>query len=302
MKTEKDILIKKWLNDELSPEEFEAFKQLDDYDAYIKISENAKHFKAPHYDQKTALKQLNFATSSHKETSKRKVLKYVAAVAALAIVVFTLFKTFNTTSDLQSFETSTAITKSVQLPDESKVSLNANSNLTYNKGQWNQNRKLKLHGEALFEVEKGKTFVVNTPHANVEVLGTVFNVKSRDYIFEVTCFEGSVKVSLDDQSYVLNPKDNLVIDDENILITPFKSTEPDWKSGKTIIDSKSLDIVLKEFQHYYDVNFDTSNIDTSKIYSGSFSHNDLKIALNSITLPLEFTYTKKGDTIILSNK
>ncbi|MBS3738501.1 FecR family protein [Mesohalobacter halotolerans] len=302
MKPDKEILIKKWLNDELSPEEFEMFKKLDKYEEYIKISDRAKHFKAPHYNQKVEFEKLNFATSSQKKSSNLKVFKYVAAVAAIAIIAFTLFQTLNTTTNLQSFATSTAKTKSVQLPDQSKVSLNANSNLTYNKDEWYKERQLQLNGEALFKVKKGQKFVVNTAYANVEVLGTVFNVKSRDYIFEVSCFEGSVKVYLKGQSYVLKPKDNLVIDHENILITQFSSAQPDWKTNKTIIDSKSLDIVLKEFQNYYDVNFDASNIDTSTIYSGSFSHNDLKIALNSITLPLGYTYTKQGNTIILSNQ
>ena len=56
------------------------------------------------------------------------------------------------------------------------------------------------------KVEKGKTFTVKTNYGEVEVLGTVFNVKSRDYAFEVICYEGSVEVSLDDKVYCRGKK------------------------------------------------------------------------------------------------
>lgn len=302
MRSDKEILINKWLNNDLSPKEFDAIKQLDDYADYAKISDKAKYFKAPQYNQKAALEQLNFATTSRKESSKFTTIKFVAAIAAIALIVFTLFKTFFTASDLQSYQTDTAITELVKLPDHSKVSLNANSTLSYNKMDWGSKRELHLDGEALFEVEKGQTFTVNTSYAKVEVLGTVFNVRSRDYFFQVTCYEGAVKVTIDQKPFILKPNDLLVMEDDKISVIQNQTDLPDWKLNKTLISSQSLDIVLKEFQNYYDVNFDTSNVNTSKIYSGSFPHNNLKSALNSITLPLGLTYSLKGSTVILSSK
>ncbi len=302
MKPKKEHLIKKWLNNELTPEELEAFKQLDEYPAYAKLSEKAKHFKAANYDEKAAFEQLEFAIHSTNKSSRLSSFKYVAAVAAIAIIAFTLFKSLTNTPSSQSFETATAKTEIVELPDDSKVSLNANSVLSFKTIDWKTQRQLQLNGEALFEVDKGQTFIVNTSYGTVEVLGTVFNVKSRDYGFEVTCYEGSVKVSIKEKSYILKPKDNLALTQDNIALTQNNSALPDWKSDKTLINSQPLNIVLKEFKNYYDVKFETSNIDINKVYTGSFSHKDLKIALNSITLPLGLTYTIDGNTIILSNK
>jgi len=45
-----DYLIEKWLRDELTLEELEAFKKLDAYSSYVKISKTAEHFKAPEFD------------------------------------------------------------------------------------------------------------------------------------------------------------------------------------------------------------------------------------------------------------
>ena len=50
----------------------------------------------------------------------------------------------------------------ISLPDNSQVSLNALSSVTYNESSWDENRELTLNGEAFFKVEKGSTFEVKT--------------------------------------------------------------------------------------------------------------------------------------------
>ena len=70
------------------------------------------------------------------------------------------------------------------------MKLNELSQLEYNASKWDENRSLELKGEAFFDVEKGKRFDVTTEFGNVSVLGTEFNVLSRDSIFKVSCYEG----------------------------------------------------------------------------------------------------------------
>lgn len=296
----KEELIKKWLNGELTPEELEAFKQLDEYTSYAKLSDKAKLFKAPDFDEKASLNQLEFEISSQTKPSKHSSFKYVIAIAAVLVISFLIFKNFN--SDLNLIETSVAKTETLTLPDQSKVNLNANSKLSYNSLEWDSNRQLTLEGEAFFEVEKGKTFTVKTNYGEVEVLGTVFNVKSRDYAFEVICFEGSVQVSLDGKTYIVEADNRLVLENNAVKINFIDLMRPDWKENQTIIKSQPLKVVLQEFKNYYDVEFEVSNVDTSKIYTGTFSHNDLEIALKSITLPLGLSYSISDKKIILSNQ
>ncbi len=76
-------------------------------------------------------------------------------------------------------------TATVVLPDDSRVELNSGSVLTYRRGfktLWQQampERMVTLEGEGFFTVsEEGRPFRVATYNAEVEVLGTVFNVKS----------------------------------------------------------------------------------------------------------------------------
>ena len=83
---------------------------------------------------------------------------------------------------------------SVTLPDGSEMILNAKSIASFDKSSWNVNREVSLKGEAFFKVKKGGKFTVVTDNGNISVLGTQFNVQSQDSFFEVTCFEGKVKV------------------------------------------------------------------------------------------------------------
>ena len=297
----KEELINKWLAEELSSQEEQAFKKLDEYESYMKISENAKAFRAPEFNIDDSLKELEANIKNQTQTKKLAVLRYVASVAAVFILGILIFKNVLNNSDLTSIQTDIALTEKVNLPDNSVVNLNSNSTLTYNPSDWNNNRELELHGEALFTVEKGEKFSVATPQGNVQVLGTVFNVKSRDYAFEVTCFEGSVQVEVNDETFILKASDNLSLVDGKVVLDKNELDSPSWKKDMTIFKNKPLHVVLSELENYYDFEFETSGVDMSQRFTGSFSNLNIKLALNSITLPLGLTYKIEGKTIMIGD-
>ena len=85
------------------------------------------------------------------------------------------------------------------------------SSITYKRGFNEGHRTLHLKGEAYFEVQKlTLPFVVKTYHGEITVLGTSFNVRSRNDEFEVGVNSGQVKVSNRDSSVELNKKKNLM--------------------------------------------------------------------------------------------
>jgi ferric-dicitrate binding protein FerR (iron transport regulator) len=88
---------------------------------------------------------------------------------------------------------------SVRLPDGSLVKLNAGSSVRY-PGEFEGNeRKIELHGEAYFEVEKDpeKPFLVQAGMVSVQALGTAFSVLNEASIDSIciSLTEGSVLVS-----------------------------------------------------------------------------------------------------------
>ena len=94
--------------------------------------------------------------------------------ASFAIIAFSAFYYF---IGEQVHEVPFGATAELTLPDGSSVVLNSGSSLSYGRMMWGVERKVKLEGEAFFEVVQGqRSFVVRTTNANIEVLGTAFSI------------------------------------------------------------------------------------------------------------------------------
>jgi ferric-dicitrate binding protein FerR (iron transport regulator) len=300
MKNEKEIL--KWLNGELSGKEIDDLKQSEDFDTLEKIAHYASHLETPKVDAKAALKALKNRNLSKKEPKVRTLyFKTFFKVAAAIVVLFTsaYFLFFNTS---QSFETGIAQTKTFKLPDNSEVLLNADSKITFNEKNWKTKRDLSLVGEAYFQVQKGKTFCVNTTDGIVKVLGTHFNVKQRNNYYEVNCYEGLVSVTYHNKTVKLPPgKTFRVINKQIEKVEDFDAKNPSWLEQESSFNRIPLNQVIAELERQYDIKIKVQNVDTSKLFTGSFTHNSQKTALESITIPLKLSYKIEGKTIIFYN-
>jgi transmembrane sensor len=92
----------------------------------------------------------------------------------------------------------------VVLPDGSNVYLNVGASIRYPKKFNSASRTIELTGEAFFEVTHRKDcpFIIQTPHAQVKVLGTSFNVlanRQSDSV-QVVVQTGTVELSSKTQS------------------------------------------------------------------------------------------------------
>lgn len=287
---EKDYLIKQWLNNSLTEDERQAFIQSEDYLFYKDIVANAEFFKASNQqkvvDFETFKQKYQAKKSSTKTINWYKPLLKIAAVLVVAIgVYFTfLFNPMTEVSTLANQKTT------VELPDASLVTLNALSNLSFSKSKWDNNREVNLIGEAYFDVEKGKTFDVLTSDGVVTVVGTKFNVKQRDNYFEVQCYEGIVKVSSQSHSKTLLVGDVFRILNNEFSTAKITNTEPQWTKNSSSFDAVPLKEVFEELERQYAITINVDNIDVDRLFSGGFIHNNLEIALNSITQPMDLTY------------
>jgi transmembrane sensor len=188
----------------------------------------------------------------------------------------------------------------IELPDESSVSLNAKTILAFNKKSWKNKRNVDLEGEAFFKVAKGSKFNVITKSGKVSVFGTQFNVKQRDQYFEVVCYEGLVGVTYNSQLTKLNAGDSFLIIDGKLIVKEKESKiTPSWLNNESQFVSLPYKEVLAEFERQYNVTVVTKNIDVNQLFTGSFSHNNIDIALQSISLPLHLNYSKNNNTITL---
>ena len=117
----------------------------------------------------------------------------------------------------------------VTLLDGSKVWLNSDSRLKYSK---KDARDVTLEGEAYFEVAKDKKhrFKVHTPYASIQVYGTSFNVSahSNDSLFSVSLIEGSIGLTMNNQS-------------KEVRMRPNEVAYYDQKKSRFLVARKNMD-------------------------------------------------------------
>ena len=293
----RDELIKKWLDHDLSPKELDAFKQLEDYSDLTYLDETLQGYKADSINTEEALESVWLNIRSQK-TSTNRLVSILSTVAAILVIGFGIL--YFTTSGDTNTSTLVGQQEIVTLPDASEVELNAMSTLSYNKSKWDDNRSVSLNGEAFFKVAKGKTFDVITEAGTVSVLGTQFNVKYRDDYFEVTCYEGKVAVSTKLGSATLMAGDSYLILDGKFIATEKENRSmPSWIEHTSTFKSIPYEEVLEEFERQYEVTIKDLDIDKTQKFTGSFTHNDIEIALKSITLPLQLKYSRTDNIITL---
>jgi len=297
MKNEKEIL--KWLNNELSSEEIEDLKQSEDLQTLEKIAHYSSQLETPKVDAFAALEAFKTRNQSKKKTKVRTLnFKAFYRVAAILVVMLTSGY-FLFSNNVKSFETQIAQTKTVTLPDNSEVILNSASKLSFNEKKWADKRALTLEGEAYFKVQKGQTFSVNTTSGVVTVLGTHFNVKERENYFEVNCYEGLVSVTYNKETIKLPAgKSFRVI---NGIIENVNTQNPSWIQQESSFSKIPLNQVIAELERQYDIKIKVKGVDTSKLFTGSFTHTDKEIALQAVTIPLQLSYSTEGKNIIFYN-
>ena len=289
----------KWLNDELTEAELAEFKKSEAFETYQKIKDSASNLEAPEFDMDKVWSSLEPLKTA--EDTKVFILspfkKFLRVAAVIAVLLTGSFFYLSTLSE--SFTTDYAENKTISLPDTSEVILNAESELTFSKNKWESNRNVNLKGEAFFKVAKGQKFTVATDQGLVTVLGTQFNVETRKEYFEVTCFEGLVSVTMDGKETQL-PAGNslLMLNGKSTMLKAAINGKPTWLSNESSFKSIPLNYVIDELQRQYNIKITTENINTSQLFSGSFSNENLELALKSISVPLQIKFNLDGNKVL----
>ncbi len=290
----------KWLNNELSEQELSEFKKSEAYASYRKIAAISKQLEAPAFDVKKALHE-NKMKRSIAETKivRLNPLKNLMRVAAVAAIVL-MGSYFYLNSLDETVKTHLAQNDQLVLPDASEVILNADSKIAFNKNNWNSKRTVTLEGEAFFKVSKGNTFSVETSDGVVTVLGTQFNVENRKGFYEVTCYEGLVSVNYEGKNIKLAAGSSfLVINNQITQTESSKALEPSWVNNESSFKGIPLLFVLKELERQYNIKFNSNNVDTTVLFTGTFTNKNIELALKSICLPYQIKFKLEKNKVLL---
>ncbi len=248
----------------------------------------------------------------------RKIAAILILVVSVSVASFYIYSDVTTPADTafwyETFSPIGSQTKII-LPDSTVVWLNSGSSLKYNQSFGKNDREVALVGEGYFEVtkDKSKPFIVHTDSLNINVLGTVFNVRAYndDANVTVNLIEGSVNVSLPKLENVglltMKPNERLVFNKQTKKI---ESSETDasrsalWTTGKLCFVDATLEQISKDLERKYDVKIQIANNKIkNEIFSGSLNLNlTLNEILSYIDVDKKFKINQTADTVFISNK
>lgn len=203
--------------------------------------------------------------------SKTKWMSRIAIAASIVLVAGSLVWNSYSSSDTVTISTAFAETKTILLPDESIVELNAASQISYDSDWCNTcDREVLLTGEAYFKVAKkertGQKFHVITADLTVEVLGTAFDVNTLHEQTQVFLEEGKIKLDLKEKAeeMLMEPGDVVTYSiqtkkKDKQLFNKYESIV--WRNGMTNMQNISLFKILQKVEDIYGEKFKVSNVD-----------------------------------------
>jgi len=196
----------------------------------------------------------------------------------------------------------------ILLADGSKVWLNAASSLRFPVNFNGRFRQVEITGEAYFEVAKnaGKPFIVKTRNAEVQVLGTHFNIMDYDDepASKTTLLEGSVKIKSINSANVLKPGEQAVLNKYgkiNVVNNIDTESETDWKNGIFSFKEAGIEDVMRQVSRWYDVSISYEGTIPVKQLTGTISRNVKASELLSMLSYTGINFKIEGKKIIVIN-
>jgi ferric-dicitrate binding protein FerR (iron transport regulator) len=203
--------------------------------------------------------------------------------------------------------------KQLQLPDGTKVTLNAGSSLKVAGSFLSAARETGLDGEAFFEVahHTGRPFIIHTSVMDIKVLGTVFSVKAyaNDVTAETALLKGSVEVTLHnaaEKKILLHPGEKIVLANTRIArVEPLNYqadsslVEVSWLQNKLEFNNEPLEKIAAVLERWYNVKvvIEDSAIATYQ-YTGVFEQKTVDQVLKALQLSRPFNYTIDKNKVI----
>lgn len=194
----------------------------------------------------------------------------------------------------------------IELPDGTRVWLNAASSLRFPVAFTGKERRVEIDGEAYFEVAKNKEmpFIAKTRGGEIQVLGTHFNVMAyqEEDAVKTTLLEGSVKFTSDKNVSILKPGQQAKLNKEGQLKIDEVDVEPvvAWKNGLFVFDNDDVSTVMRQLSRWYDVDvvYNTKNL--KRFFVGEVPRNSkLSDVLKMLEVAGEIRFEIDGKKLIV---
>lgn len=239
----------------------------------------------------------------------------MAAIMLLGAALYTGHKfhdaeCFLCQSDIMTVTAKNGTGTETILPDGTRVCLNAESTLSFNRHFGRGSRDVTLSGEGYFEVasDASRPFHVHSGNTCVTVKGTTFNVRNYEDEPDITVslLEGSVVLNTESDEAILTPGYCAIVSRDNNVIRT-RLSDPyaaEWIKGKIVFTDKSIPEILRYVERNYGVRFVyDADLFGAERFTGNISyHLSIDEILSYIDVDNKYKWRKNEDTIEIYRK
>lgn len=205
------------------------------------------------------------------------------------------------------------------LDDGTQVWLNKHSRIAYNNRFGDKYRKIRLTGEAFFDVAHRPEvpLTVTARDIDVTVKGTAFNVDAASPDIEVALIRGLVAVKdnrkKNTKEVLLQPNQKIVVRDGRILSSDSSYVvrdlvqendtiipETQWLKGSLVFQKQRFSDLIKLMEDRYRVTIRIENATLAEQrFTGSIKSETLQQMLDALKQSYPFTYELNGKEVII---
>jgi len=195
----------------------------------------------------------------------------------------------------------------VLLPDGTQVWLNSDSRLSYSSDFNAGNRKVKLEGEAFFDVTKSteQRFTVEAASVNVVVYGTVFNVSAYndEPTIDISLLSGSIGVENNQNNQLLakiSPNQLISVSKKDLhwdIQSCDAQMESLWTQNILKFENAPAEEVFRKLGRWYGMKISIENIDADIRYGFTLKSESLREMLDEINKITPITYKVNGEEV-----
>lgn len=232
-----------------------------------------------------------------------RVAASVMLPAAIVLVTYLLVRKENATKELTASSGLNVLIDT--LPDGSLVTLNKASSLVYPSKFKGGTRTVQLKGEAFFNVspDREKPFIIRVDDVQVTVVGTSFNVKSKNGNTEIVVETGVVHALKGGQEIVLRAGDKTKITATDSIMTKEKVSDQLYNYYRTkefVCDNTPLWKLVEVLNDAYKVNIVFGKNELKNLpLTSPFYNESLDQVLQVISITFNITVVQKNGQIIL---
>jgi transmembrane sensor len=194
----------------------------------------------------------------------------------------------------------------LELPDGSLVWLNSTSSIHFPTAFIGKERRVEIAGEAYFEIAKNRDmpFIVSVNGAEVQVLGTHFNVNAYgdEENIKTTLLEGSVRFVHGVNTNVLKPGQQSQLS-TNGVVSVVSNVDVEkvvaWKNGMFDFENAGIETVMRQLSRWYNVEIEYRGRSDDLFIAEMRRNIKLSDALKALELTGKVKFEIQGRKIIV---